>query len=346
MPLQARLLNWFKKNARSLPWREKPHWYKTFLSEIILQQTTVDQGLPYFKKIYSAYPDVHKLAAANEQDILKLWAGLGYYARGRNLLKAARKIVEQFDGTFPRDMSGALSLPGIGPYSAAAILSIAFNRPHAVVDGNVLRVLTRLSNNPSDIRKSGVKKAIGSLARQLLDKNNPGDFNEAIMELGAMICLPQQPLCDACPLARDCEAHKEGTTARIPYKSPPAPRKKQYHIVTVFKKGTRYLLRQRPQTGLLGGMWEFPYIETTAPGLKIDAIKNTLKAYTIEKDDISPAFRQIYSHIDLRFTAICLHPKSDMQIPGKWIESSGFQEYPIHNAHKKIIAWLNSPKNL
>jgi len=348
MPLQKQLLNWFHKNARSLPWRVKKNWYFTFLSEVILQQTLVDQGLPYYYKISDAFPTVHALASADEQSILKLWAGLGYYARARNLLKAAQMIVSHFNGGFPQNMKDALKLPGIGSYSAAAVLSIAFNKPYAVVDGNVLRVLARLYNIPDDIRSPAVKKQLAHLAQTLLDHKNPGLFNEAMMELGALVCTPTHPDCSGCPIASNCQALGKGTQGRLPYKSPPPTKKKQFQIITVLKHAGSFYIKQRPQNGLLGGMWEFPSISTKQSGLDRDATEKILKQNHLQASLVSPIFRQIYSHIDLKFVAALVPvntrtTKHTMKIESeKWVNFDSFANFPIHNAHKKIIHWLAS----
>ena len=228
--MQKRLLNWFKKNKRGLPWRKEPNWYKTFLSEIILQQTTVAQGLPYFQKFLKKYPDIGSLAQANEQDVLHLWAGLGYYSRARNMLKTAKIISNNYAGHFPQDYKTALSLPGIGPYSASAILSIAFNLPYPVVDGNVIRVISRLFAIKNDTRDPITLKSIKEYAHRLLDKKEPGSFNEAMMELGTMVCNLKLPQCQSCPLNNFCTAYQKDLTKIIPYKSKPAKKKKNRGI--------------------------------------------------------------------------------------------------------------------
>jgi len=343
--IQKILLAWFGKNKRKLPWRQKRSWYKTFLSEVILQQTTVAQGLPYFQKFLKTYPDICSLANADEQDILHLWAGLGYYSRARNMLKAAKIICEKHDCQFPQDYKTALALPGIGPYSASAILSIAFNLPYAVVDGNVIRVICRLKAIKGDTRDPSILKSIKKHANSFLDKSNPGDFNEAMMELGATICSPRQPQCTSCPLKNFCEAYKKNLTNSIPFKSKPAPKKKKYNIVGVIKNNSEICIVRRSGSGFLAGMWEFPVIEVE----KVEKNTSQLfkKLYTIEALNgvESPEMRQIYSHIDLTFKAIVFKTtvktiKQNKYTELKWVKLEETKHYAIHNAHKKIIEWL------
>ncbi len=346
--VQNKLIHWFGQNARILPWRIHTNWYKTFLSEIILQQTTVDQGLPFFNKIYSAYPNIQKLALADEHDILKLWAGLGYYARARNMLKAAKIIADTFNGEFPREMKTALQLPGIGPYSAAAILSIAFKQPFAVLDGNVLRVLARFYNNQGDIRKNTVKKELLILAQNLLPREKPGVFNEALMELGAAVCTPAKPDCEHCPFQDDCGGLKAGTVHRLPHKSPARKKQKRFHLVMVYQYNGSYFIRCRPEKGLLAGMWEFPCHLTDKKGWEAGSILTHLKQQNSADMYSSPVFRQLYSHIDLTFMAVLiplskkyLSQTDDVSV-GRWITPGEFSDFPIHTAHKKVIHWLES----
>ncbi len=259
--LHAALLDWFRQNKRNLPWRKNPHWYHTFLSEFLLQQTQVEQALPYYGKFLVTYPDISVLAKASEDEILNLWAGLGYYSRARNMVKAARQIQSEYHGHFPVEWKQALGLPGIGPYTAAAILSIAFNQPYAVLDGNVIRVLSRLHLIGDDIRLPASRHRFQTLANELLDRKKPGEFNEAMMELGATICLPRNPVCINCPLNSFCNAYKNNTVGKYPFKSAAAARKQMKHYVFLLECDQKLFIRQRPNKGLLARMWEFPYWE-------------------------------------------------------------------------------------
>ena len=350
--MQKILLDWYKKNSRDLPWRKKPHWYKTFLCEIILQQTTVAQGLPYFQKFLKQYPDIHSLAQTDEQSVLHLWAGLGYYSRARNMLKTAKIICEKHGGQFPKNYKTALSLPGIGPYSASAILSIAYNLPYSVVDGNVIRVLSRLFAIKDDTRAPETIKIIKKHADALLDKKEPGTFNEAIMELGAMICQPHQPQCPSCPLKYFCKACQEDLTKVIPCKSKPAKKKKKYYFIGVIKKRSEICIMRRSSPGFLAGMWEFPVMEVESGLFKKNTSERFKKKYDFNavNGEESPEMRQIYSHIDLTFKAKTFETTGKIIMPGnyvemKWVRLGQTKNYAIHNAHKKIIAWLQEKRD-
>ena len=306
---QNSLLNWFKKNKRSLPWREQAHWYPVFLSEIMLQQTQVDQALPYYVKFIKRYPNIHALSKATEQEVLSLWAGLGYYSRARNLLKTARIIVTDYQAKFPRDIKQALMLPGIGKYSASAILSIVYNLPYAVVDGNVYRVMSRLFAVPDDIRLNKTQKSIQKISDQLLSNIDPGNYNEAIMELGAVICKKQNPDCIKCPVQTFCEAFKKNEQLRYPIKSAaPSKRKITHHALIIVNKEA-YLFVQRPASGLLASFWEFPILEMKKKDIKDELLESELKKiYGIEgkvtlKGDV---FRHQYSHIDLTYQPVII----------------------------------------
>lgn len=342
---RVKLLHWFRKNKRDFPWRDQGDWYKTYLSEMLLQQTQSAQALPYFHKFISRYPHIASLAAASEDDVLALWAGLGYYARARNMLKAAKILNEKYNGRFPREWNQALALPGIGPYSAAAILSIAFNKPFAVVDGNVLRVLSRVYAVGDDIRKASVHHAFQRLADDLLDTEQPGAFNEALMELGATVCLPATPHCGKCPLNELCRAFKEKRQQDFPYKSPPAPKKRLKQFVLLIKNGNRLFVRQRPGRGLLARMWEFPVMETGKLSLTKKELQKlifqTIEVKT-EKPVLLKKMTHIYSHIKLEYVPVLITAvkgKTDWsETPQKkWLSLPALEESALHGAHKKIL---------
>jgi len=255
-----RLLHWFRQNRRPLPWRQQRHWYGTLLSEILLQQTQVQQGLPYYLKFMERFPDIESLAQATEDEVLQLWAGLGYYSRARNLLKCARQLVAQHNSRFPETLQEALSLPGIGPYTAAAVLSISYNLPYAAVDGNVLRVAARLFQIETDTRLAATQNHIRHIVTQLIPQEQPGAFNEALMELGALVCLPANPQCPACPVKEFCLAARNGRTADLPYRSKAPAKKQRRQYVLVLEHKRQFLVARRPASGLLASMWEFPSI--------------------------------------------------------------------------------------
>jgi A/G-specific adenine glycosylase len=247
LAIRKRLADWYKGNRRDLPWRKTRDPYAIWISEIMLQQTRVAAVIPYYQRFLARFPDVQALARAGEEEILALWSGLGYYSRARNMLKAARVVAQA--GDFPDNYAAIRELPGIGDYTAAAIVSIAFDSPHAAVDGNVQRVAARISNN-ADVDAQ-------ALANQLLDRKHPGLWNQAVMELGAMVCLPREPVCYVCPIAKDCKAHRQGTQAHVPGK--------RVRPETIRLKTTLLAIRRRGKilitpSDRVKGFWDLPEV--------------------------------------------------------------------------------------
>lgn len=258
-PIPTALLKWYDGNKRILPWRETPTPYRVWVSEIMLQQTRVEAVKPYYERFMKALPDVKALAGAEEELLLKLWEGLGYYNRVRNLQKAAKVVMEKHGGAMPGDYDALLALPGIGNYTAGAISSIAFSIPKPAVDGNVLRVLARLRGDGRVITEEKVKKAIEAEVEEILPKDRPGDFNQAMMEIGAMVCVPNgAPRCESCPLADHCKAHAEGKETLYPKKQAKKARTLEEKTVLLIRDASRVALQKRPARGLLAGMYEFP----------------------------------------------------------------------------------------
>ena len=252
---------WYQKDHRDLPWRREPTPYHVWISEIMLQQTRVQAVIPYYERFLRVLPTVEALAYVPEDQLMKLWEGLGYYSRARNLQKAARMICEQYHGEMPCTYEELLALPGIGPYTAGAIASIAGGQPCAAVDGNVLRVLSRLFARDWDIKAQSVKKYVEQEITQVIPQNCPGDCNQALMELGAMVCLPNgAPLCDICPLASFCMAHDQGREQQLPVKAPKKQRPIEHRTVYLIWNHGRIALQKRPSTGLLANLWEFPNV--------------------------------------------------------------------------------------
>ena len=259
---QSKLLKWYDCNARVLPWRNNPSPYRVWISEIMLQQTRVDTVKPYFERFVSALPTIRDLANVPENELLKLWEGLGYYSRARNLKKAASIIMQEFGGEIPSDIESLQSLPGIGPYTSGAIASIAFGGRATAIDGNVLRVIARITANHKDITDKNTKKEIEALVQKLLPMERVGDFNQALMELGATICLPSgNPKCMECPVHSLCEGSLQGIAAELPAKSKKKERKVQLKTVFVIEYNGNIAIRQRANNGLLASLWEFPNIE-------------------------------------------------------------------------------------
>ncbi|HSR88217.1 MAG TPA: A/G-specific adenine glycosylase, partial [Pontiella sp.] len=257
--IETKLLPWFEENKRSMHWRSNRTPYRVWISELMLQQTRVDQVTPYFRRFMKRFPSLQSLAKASQEDVLKLWEGLGYYSRARNLHKTARVIVNEMNGRFPSNPADIIKLPGVGSYTAAAIGSLAFNHDLAVLDGNVIRVLSRLHAYTKDTRSATARAELQQMAETLLVKGNAGSYNEAMMELGATVCLPANPKCDVCPLVSVCLAARSGCPTAYPVK---APKKKVPHIVVgaavIRNRKNEVLIAQRREKDMLGGLWEFP----------------------------------------------------------------------------------------
>ncbi|MBR4098721.1 MAG: A/G-specific adenine glycosylase [Clostridium sp.] len=253
------LLIWYREHARQLPWRSHPTPYRVWVSEIMLQQTRVAAVLDYYRRFMGELPTVADLAAAEEGRLMKLWQGLGYYSRARNLQKAARQIVEQHGGQFPGDYAAIRALPGVGDYTAGAVASIAFGLPIPAVDGNVLRVAARITGDEGDITTASMKKKVRAALEEIIPLDAPGDFNQALMELGALVCLPNgAPLCERCPAADFCAACQQGRTDELPVKAPKKGRRVEARQVYLIFCEDRVALRRRGEKGLLAGLWEYP----------------------------------------------------------------------------------------
>lgn len=292
------LLEWYYLNARILPWRENKNPYYIWISEIMLQQTRVEAVKGYFERFIKELPKIKDLAEVSEERLMKLWEGLGYYNRARNLQKAAILIIQEYEGKLPRDYNALLKLPGIGSYTAGAIASIAFDLPEPAVDGNVLRVMKRIAGSFDDITKNTVKKELESDLRVIMPKKASGDFNQAVMELGAIICIPNgKPLCDRCPVMHLCQAFHQGNEMKIPVKSPKKARKVEEKTVLVMEKDGKFLLHKREKKGLLAGLYELPNIEGK---LSILAIEERLQSNGMcfrEVIELGEA-KHIFSHIE------------------------------------------------
>ncbi|MFC7356404.1 A/G-specific adenine glycosylase [Jejudonia soesokkakensis] len=260
-----KLTSWYLIHKRDLPWRGSDNPYYIWLSEIILQQTRVAQGLPYYLKFVEAFPTVEALANASETDVLKLWQGLGYYSRARNLHFTANYIVNTCNGVFPKDYQGLVTLKGVGDYTASAIASICYNEPTAVVDGNVYRVLSRVFGVHTPINSTQGKKEFKSLAQQLLDESQPGTYNQALMEFGARYCVPQNPECSNCIFNDRCEAYKTNAVGQLPVKLKKRNVKKRYfNYIVILSENDKTLLQKRTGKGIWQGLYEFPLLESTS----------------------------------------------------------------------------------
>lgn len=297
------LLDWYLENKRMLPWRESKNPYYIWISEIMLQQTRIEAVKEYFVRFISQIPNISALAAVDEEKLLKLWEGLGYYNRARNLKRAAIQIMEEYEGVMPKSGRQLLALPGIGHYTAGAIASIAYNEPEPAVDGNVLRVFKRLDGSYDDIIRQKVKTELEERIRNIIPKDRPGDFNEAVMELGEVICIPNgRPFCEKCPIQKECVAYRENRMLEIPVKPTKKSRKIQEKTVLLLEYQKKIAIRKRKKTGLLSGMWEYPNMDGAWK-------KEEIKQYLIENHygidsivEIAPA-KHVFSHVEWHMLA-------------------------------------------
>ena len=293
------LSRWYAINKRDLPWRKTKDPYAIWLSEIILQQTRIDQGLSYYLKFMKKYPTIMDLARANEDDILKLWQGLGYYSRARNLHTSARTVTEVFHGRFPDNYSELTMLQGIGEYTAAAIASISFNRPHAVVDGNVYRFLSRLHGISTPINTQAGKKEFTKLANAIMDKKNPGEYNQAIMEFGALYCTPKNPDCSSCIFNNRCMAFQNGLVDKLPVKAGKQKIRSRYFNYLLIRDHDHTYISKRTGNDIWKNLYEFPLIETEEKTEAASLEKHLTRLLGHEKIEVSRITswqKQVLSH--------------------------------------------------
>lgn len=301
------LLEWYRENARKLPWREDPAPYHVWLSEIMLQQTRVNAVLDYYERFLQACPTVADLAGLPEDRLMKLWQGLGYYTRARSLQRAAKIIVEEYGGELPADYEAIRALPGVGDYTAGAVCSIAFGMPTPAVDGNVLRVVSRITGDDSDITAQATKKKVAAGLRAVIPTKAAGDFNQALMELGAIVCLPNgAPLCEKCPVAPFCRAYRNGLTDKLPVKPARKARRVEKRDVFLIFYDKRVALRRRPPKGLLAGLWEFPN-ELSPAACPVTGLERG-----------SHEGRHIFTHVEWHMQARVVHAMDDT-LPEGWV---------------------------
>ncbi len=296
------LIHWYRVHRRSLPWRETRDPYRIWVSEIMLQQTRVEAVKPYYERFLNNLPSVKDLAEAEEDKLLKLWEGLGYYNRVRNMQKAARQIMVDYEGKFPDTYEGILSLTGIGSYTAGAIASFAYGQRKPAVDGNVLRVITRITADDSDIMKQSTKKRIENELERIIPEDAPGDFNQGLIELGAIVCVPNgEPRCEECPACNLCEARKQGRISEIPVKTKAKERRIEKKTILVFSDNDRIAISKRPDKGLLAGLYELPGV----PGhLSRKAVIEYCKSIGLMPVKIKklPDAKHIFSHVEWHMT--------------------------------------------
>ncbi len=335
------VLAWFSKHARILPWRENPEAYRVWISEIMLQQTRVEAVKPYYERFLKACPTPKELAEIEDDRLMKLWEGLGYYNRARNLKKAAAIICEEYGGKLPDRYEELLTLPGIGSYTAGAIASIAYGRVKPAVDGNVLRVISRVLLNREDILKSSVKRSMEALLEKTMPKDHSGDYNQALMEIGAMVCLPNgKPRCEECPFASLCLAHREHVEQEIPVKKPKKARKQEERTVLVIENADSVSLRKRPATGLLAGLYELPNFEGKWKKEEIVSILG-LNPEEVESVEKLPDAKHIFSHVEWRMMGYLVKikgelPKQFLSINKQCLET----EYSLPSAFGAYRKWV------
>ncbi len=343
--IQSSLMDWFDINHRDLPWRAAKDPYQIWLSEVILQQTRVDQGLPYFHLFLDRFPTVDDLASASIDDVLRAWEGLGYYSRARNLHKAAKQICLNQDGELPKSYSGWLALPGVGPYTAAAISSIAFGEEEAVLDGNVARVLSRVFAFEGNAQSSSGRKHLHSLAGDLLNRDDPGRHNEAMMELGALVCKPRNPSCGVCPITISCQARSLGRVHDFPRKRPPkAVPHFNISVAIIRDDQNRILIQQRPEDAMLGGLWEFPGGKNEHPeSFEETCVREIREELAIEVETIRPiaSVKHAYSHFRITLHAFECSKVSDVEpttdLPLAWVLREELGNYAFPRANRKLL---------
>lgn len=326
--IRKSLLFWYDRYGRDLPWRRGKTPYRIWLSEIMLQQTRVDTVIPYYNRFLAAYPDVEALSAAKEENILKLWEGLGYYARARHFHQAILEVQSRYGGEVPSKPEEFRCLPGVGDYTAAAVMSIAYNIPLAAIDGNVKRVVSRLFCLEEEAGKSETKKEISNRATSLLDRKRPGDFNQALMDLGAAICTPRNPSCPDCPLRSYCQAKKQGKTESIPPKKTHKPLPVDEFTAVVIIRGEKCLIRQRPRDGLLGGLWELP---TLRP--------DTLNRAQVTLGEEVGACQHQFSHLRWQVSVFRATLKGEFRAipPWRWVTAAELAALPFPTAYHPIV---------
>ena len=326
------IIEWYQANQRELPWRIEKNPYYIWISEIMLQQTRIEAVKQYYKRFLSELPTVQDLARVEEEKLLKLWEGLGYYNRARNLKKAAQEIQEKYKGQMPRHYEELIQLPGIGEYTAGAISSIAYDEPVPAVDGNVLRVISRLVGSQKDILNDKTKKEFMQKLKEIMPKKQAGDFNEGLMELGEIICIPNgNPICHKCPIQKYCVANKENLTTVIPVRNQKIKRKKEQKTIFVLEYKDKIAIRKRESTGLLANMYEFPNVESKMTKKEINDI---LKDWLLIGEEIERigTHHHIFSHIewDMIGYKVQVKNKNEMFI---WVKKEEILEkYPIPGA--------------
>jgi A/G-specific adenine glycosylase len=343
--IQKQLVRWFEKNGRDLPWRKTRDPYAIWVSEIMLQQTQVSTVIPYYRKFLKAFPRIRHLAKADLSKVLKAWEGLGYYSRARNLHRASKIVLNHFQGRIPDNLKDLLTLPGIGKYTAGAILSIAYNKETPILDGNVKRVLSRLCAVSGNPVRGETEDLLWQLSESLIPKGFASSFNQALMDLGAMVCTPKDPQCSRCPLDRLCKGKASGNPEKYPSR---IVKKKIPHIeaiAAVLHRDGKVLLNQRPPKGLLGGLWEFPNWKSEEKGrlrsrLRLRTHIKKEMGMNVEVKESIGTFKQTYSHFKLTLhTFYCQGTGNSKK--GKWIPIKNLDQLAMPRIHRRIAETIS-----
>ncbi|WP_082234830.1 A/G-specific adenine glycosylase [Halobacillus massiliensis] len=334
------LIDWFKREQRNLPWRENQDPYRVWVSEIMLQQTRVDTVIPYFNNFLTKFPTPKALAEAEEQEVLKAWEGLGYYSRARNLQNAVREVVENYGGIVPEDKEELGQLKGVGPYTKGAILSIAYDQPEPAVDGNVMRVLSRILDVEDDIAKAKTRILFEGLVEELISTEDPSSFNQGLMELGAIVCTPKSPSCLLCPVQSECRAFHQGIETERPIKSSKKKQRKQpYAALLIEDTEGNVLIEKRPDQGLLASLWQYPMVPLT------DVDKKDIPSYVygeygveIELGHGIDRVRHVFSHLiwDMEIYYAKVRKGSLDRKSAKFVSPSEVTSYPFPVSHQKV----------
>jgi A/G-specific adenine glycosylase len=347
--IRKHLLQWYQKNHRSLAWRNTDDPYRIWVSEVMLQQTQVKTVEPYFERFLSEFPTVEHLACADLQAVLKVWEGMGYYGRARNLHRAARLVLARYGGKIPNGWKDFRELPGVGDYIASAVLSIAYRQPYAVVDGNVKRVLARLFEIESPVNQRRGLEKVRTIADKLLDRGHPGIYNQAVMELGAIVCKVRTPDCNLCPVQEYCQAHHHGRSREYPKRVTPKPRPTRQIAVGVIYRDGRVLITQRSNRGLLGGLWEFPGGRIEDGEDPAEACRREIEEEVNLEVAVETHLTQVkhgYTHFKVVLEVFkCRYVSGEVRLNGpvahRWVTFNELETFPFPKANLKFMHLLN-----
>jgi A/G-specific adenine glycosylase len=338
--LRRALLTWFRAQARALPWRGTGDPYSVWLSEVMLQQTQIATVIPYYQRFLTAFPNVLDLAQAPLERVLELWSGLGYYRRARHLHLAAQAVAEQFGGKFPKDYASLRTLPGIGDYTAKAILSIAFNQPYAVLEGNVARVIARLCCLRGNVHQPEFRRAVEAELGRLLSRKEPGNFNQALMELGQTVCLPRGPLCQTCPLAKKCGAQQDGNPEAFPLPRPRRAAETHYLAVGLLRRGTLVALCRGLADGLMDDLWNFPAAFGKSPAEALELLRRKLAGFTRARLTLGEPLADIRHGITFRSITGTIYPVETVRpirhASLRWFDVKDLPQAAISQLARKI----------